>query len=130
MNDDILDVTDTNNDISYLDRFIIAEVEKNPNVSYSGLFKRHRMKCPLIGQIIILNHIARILGQEGVRLSHSRAYQAVKYSTAYKDSMDSKVIIIKDILRKNWEEFENSDKKKKIDYGKGKHKRTPKNKSA
>ena len=93
------------NDAGYLDKFVREGIARNPNVSFSGLFKRHRDKCPMIGEIIILNHIARIMGQEGVLLNRDKAFSAAKCCLEYKEMKSGRNSILSDILKKNLKEF-------------------------
>ncbi len=58
-------ITGSYNSLEYLDDFVEREIEKNFNVSFSGLFKRHRMKVPLIGDYLILKRIVRVAFERG-----------------------------------------------------------------
>jgi hypothetical protein len=76
----------TFNDLHYLDDFIVREIERNWNVSFSGLFKRHRMKVSLIGDYPILKHILNVAWEKKhKRFTSNQIYNGLSYSKEYKE---------------------------------------------
>jgi hypothetical protein len=71
------------NNLEYINPHIEKEVRANINVTFSGLFKRHRMKVPLVGDYIILRQIAKLMGKEGVLLNKFKVDNACRYSRDY-----------------------------------------------
>ena len=63
--------------------YIEKEIKKNPNVTLSGLFKRLRMKVPLVGDYIVLRFISRNMGELGRNLSQGAIKNACLYSQEY-----------------------------------------------
>ncbi len=74
------------NTLSHIDRYVVRDLERNKNRSFSGMFKDYRMKVPLIGDYPVLANIARVSGQQGKKYTRDQIRQATKYSAEWKGS--------------------------------------------
>lgn len=87
------------NNISFLDIYIQKAVKKNINVSLSGLFKRFRMKVPLIGDYVILNKMIQLSNQLGKTFNRNQILTACSYSRDFSEtSRTEKTQWIEDFL--------------------------------
>lgn len=72
------------NTLEHIDKYVYKDLDKNlDGRSYSGMFKTHRMKVPLIGDFPVLAHIAYISGLRGKSINRHNARTACRYSSEW-----------------------------------------------
>lgn len=70
-----------NNNLSYLDTYIKKSLSEKS--ALSTMFKRHRMKTPLIGDIPIIKHIITICNQNSRTFTRQQVRYALNYSIEF-----------------------------------------------
>lgn len=87
------------NNLRSLDRKIEKLIKKKKYVSYGKMFRVARDFCPLIGDYLILNRVAKLCLKYGKKLNRNMIRTAVTYSEDYNDlSRGEKIVWSKNLV--------------------------------